>query len=311
MEAVVALDVGGTVIKGALVAADGSFLRSRRWPTGREAGPEAVVERILGAAAELVETARAELDGYPRAAGVAVPGAVDEERGTAAYSANIGWRDLPLRSLLADRLQLPTALAHDVRAASLGEGAFGAARGLADYLFVGIGTGIGGGIVAGGQALRGAHGLAAEIGHVLVQPEGPLCGCGARGCLETLASASAIARRYQARTGAAEATAEDVAGLVAAGDPAAGEVWETAVHALAVALAQCVTLLDPAAVVVGGGLSASGEMLLSPLRAALASRLSFQAMPEIRRGQLGDGAGCAGAALLAWARSTAAGGGRA
>ena len=180
-EASVALDVGGTMIKGALAGRDGAFLRTRRWPTAREEGPEAVVQRILQAAAELAETARAELGTPARAAGVAVPGSVDEDNGMALYSANIGWRDVPLRSLLEDRLRLPSAVAHDVRAASLGEGSLGAARGLGDYLFVGIGTGIGGGIVSGGQPQRGAHGLAGEIGHVIVQPGGPLCGCGAHG----------------------------------------------------------------------------------------------------------------------------------
>ena len=221
----------------------------------------------------------------------------------ALYSANIRWRDIPLRALLEERLKLPAAVAHDVRAASLGEGARGAARGLRDYLFVGIGTGIGGGMVAEGQLVRGAHGQAAEIGHVIVQPGGPLCGCGARGCLEALASAAAIARRYRDRAGAGEeVTAENVAGLVAGGDALAGEVWQEAVEALAFGLAQYVSLLDPAAVVIGGGLSAAGDTLLSPLRSALASRLTFQVMPDVRLARLGDDAGCTGAALLAWAR---------
>jgi glucokinase len=260
--------------------------------------------RFLVVACELAESCRAQLGTAPAAAGVAVPGSVDEAAGVALYSANIGWRDVPLRALLEERLALTAAVAHDVRAASIAEGALGAARGVRDYLFVGIGTGIGGGIVAGGQPLRGAHGLAGEIGHLMVRPDGPECACGARGCAETLASAAAIGLRYKARSGAGrDATAERVAELAAAGDPVAAAVWQEGVDALARALAHYVTLLDPEVIVIGGGLAGAGEVLLGPLRVALQAFLTFQVGPRILGGQLGSDAGCLGAALVAWRRA--------
>jgi len=203
------------------------------------------------------------------AAGVAVPGIVDDERGVAVFSANLGWRDLPLRSLLAARTGLPVGLGHDVRAGALAEAALGAARGVRDVLFVAVGAGVAGAALVDGRLLV-AGGFAGELGHLRVDPAGEPCGCGGRGCVETVASAAAIARRYAARTGRPVAGAAAVAARVREGDPDAVAVWEEAVGALAEGLAAAVTLLAPRLVVVGGGARGRRRAAAAPARRAAA-----------------------------------------
>jgi glucokinase len=148
--------------------------------------------------------------------------------------------------------------------------------------------------------LSGAHGAAGEVGHVIVRPGGPPCGCGARGCLESVASASAIGRRYAELSGNTDAAAFDVAARAAAGEPLATVVWRDAVEALADGLLTAQALYDAGIVVLGGGLAEAGEALLAPLRTALDQRITFHRMPQLVRAALGDTAGCLGAALLAW-----------
>jgi glucokinase len=150
-----------------------------------------------------------------------------------------------------------------------------------------------------------ADGYAGELGHVVVDPTGPECGCGARGCLEAIASASAVERAYASTSptapgGGGRASAEHVASLVEAGDVAAQAVWDVAIEALARAVTLAVTLTGVDLVLVGGGLAQSGETLLGPLRTAVRDRLTFQRMPRVERPLLGDRAGCLGAACLAW-----------
>ncbi|MFE1337873.1 ROK family protein [Streptomyces sp. NPDC058733] len=297
---VIALDVGGTGMKAALVGTDGALLHQARRPTGREHGPEAVVENILGFAADLRAHGERHLGGPAAAAGVVVPGIVDEQRGLAAYAANLGWRDLPLRDLLARRLGVPVALSHDVRAGGLAEGRLGAGRGADRYLFVPLGTGIAGAIGIGGRVEAGAHGFAGEIGHIVVRPGGTPCPCGQRGCLERFASASAVSQAWAAACGDPDADAADCAKAVASGDPNAVRVWQEAVDALADGLVTALTLLDPRTLIIGGGLAEAGETLFTPLRDAVAQRVTFQKLPEIVPAALGDTAGCLGAGLLAW-----------
>jgi glucokinase len=232
---------------------------------------------------------------------VAVPGIVDEANGIAVYSANIGWRDVPLRKLVVERTGLPAAVSHDVRAGGIGESRLGAGRGHRQFFFLPIGTGIAGAIVLDGRTVAGANGGAGEVGHMVVRPGGEPCSCGSHGCLETLASGSSIARRYRERVGGdALVSAAEVAGLVGAADPVATEVWTDAVEALADALANVTVLLDPGLVVMGGGVGDAGETLLAPLRTALAGRLTFHQAPRLVRAELGDAAGSLGAALLGW-----------
>jgi len=307
---VVALDVGGTRIKTALISHDGTPRRVETVPTDRGRGPEAVVGHVLDVAARRCDEEAAE-GRPPHAVGLTLPGIVNEPAGVAEYSANVGWRDVPIGDLLARRLGVPAALCHDVRAAGLAEARLGAGteQGAApSFVFVAIGTGIGGVLMIDGRAHTGAHHRAGEIGHVVVAPDGPPCGCGARGCVEALASARAVERRYARRSGVTGVDAAGVAARVAEGDPLAAEVWADAVQALARGLLTCVTLVDPGLVVLGGGLSAAGATLLEPLAAALAERVRFQVPPRLEITRLGELAGCQGAGLAAWDLVTGRGG---
>lgn len=267
-----------------------------------------MVEGILDFAAELrAHGIRAH--GEPAsAAGVAVPGIVDEAEGIAAYAANLGWRDVPLRALLAERLGgVPVALGHDVRTGGLAEGRLGAGRGADRFLFVPLGTGIAGAIGIDGKVEAGAHGFAGEIGHIVVRPGGAECPCGQRGCLERYASASAVSRAWAEASGGPDADAADCAKAVASGDERAVRVWEEAVDALADGLVTALTLLDPRTLIIGGGLAEAGETLFTPLREAVRRRVTFQKLPSLVPAALGDTAGCLGAGLLAWDLIEAAG----
>jgi glucokinase len=298
VNAVVALDVGGTGMKCALVRPDGTVHHAERHPTLAARGPDAVIANILDIAAGLAGKARADgLD--PVAVGIAVPGVVDEENGVAVWSANVGFRDVPVRALVEERLGLPTALGHDVRVGGIAEARLGAGRGERHVLFVAVGTGIAAALVVGGSGYSGAHGAAGELGHIVVRPGGTPCRCGLRGCLEAEASARAIGRRYAHLTGAADATAFDVVTRAGRGDHVAASVWGEAVAALADGLVTAQALYDVKVLVLGGGLAEAGDALLGPLRAGVRERVTFHRVPEIVRAVLGDNAGCIGAALLA------------
>ncbi|MCF6523121.1 ROK family protein [Streptomyces sp. JJ36] len=298
--------MGGTSMKAALLgpAPEHRPLYEARRETPREAGPEAAVEAVLSFAAELRAYGVERFGTEPAAAGVAVPGVLDGEKGVAVFAANLGWRNVPLRALLRERLRgtLPVALGHDVRAGGLAEGRLGAGRGVDRFLFVSVGTGIAGALGIDGRVEPGAHGSAGEIGHIVVRPgpDGPPCGCGARGCLETLSSASALGRAWASACGDPAATAADAATAVESGDPRAAAVWRDAVGALADGLVTGLSLLDPRALIIGGGLAEAGDTLLVPLREAVRERVTFQHVPTIVPADLGDAAGCLGAGLLAW-----------
>jgi glucokinase len=295
---VLALDVGGTSIKAGIADATGSFVYRMRRDTGRAAGIDMLVENLLIVAQELADAAEG-IEYIPVAAGVVVPGVVDEEHGIAVDASNMGWHNVPLRKLLHDRLCLPVHLGHDVRAGALAEARRGAARGRRNFVFLPIGTGIGGAWVIDGCPYSGARYAAAEVGHLVVRPGGDPCVCGRVGCLETLASASAIARRYHERSGRAIDGAVDVAALVMTGEPVAVRIWDDALDALADALLTVSTLLDPEIIVLGGGLSQAGDLLSTPLQHRLADRFSPLRCPPLVRASLGDEAGCMGAALYA------------
>jgi glucokinase len=296
---VVAIDVGGTTLKGGLCDADGTLVHRDRRPTPA-ADTAALVAGIVALAGDLAAAGRARFG--PDAVGgvgLAVPGFVDESRGVALRAVNLPWRDLALADAVADGTGLPVTLGHDVRAAAAAEARLGAGRGAGDVLFVAIGTGIGAAIVAGGRPHRGAHGRAGELGHTVVEPDGPPCACGAAGCVEAIASAAAIERAYAAAGAADGASAREVAALAAAHDPAARAVWDRAVAALGAGLATAVALLDPELVVVGGGLADAGAQLLDPLATDLAARVVLGPAPRVVGAALGPDAGCRGAALLA------------
>lgn len=288
-------------MKAALVGASGELLHQARRATGRERGPDAVVEGILGFAAELRAYGAEHLGEPAAAAGVAVPGIVDADQGIAVYAANLGWRDVPLRALLTERLAgVPVALGHDVRTGGLAEGRIGAGRGADRFFFVPLGTGIAGAIGIAGRVEAGAHGFAGEIGHIVVRPGGTPCPCGQHGCLERYASAAAVSEAWAAACGDPDADAADCAKAVRSGDPRAVQVWQNAVDALADGLVTALTLLDPRTLIIGGGLAEAGETLFTPLREAIRQRVTFQKLPSVVPAALGDTAGCLGAGLLAW-----------
>ncbi|MGP3958721.1 ROK family protein [Nonomuraea sp. 3N208] len=285
MECVVAVDVGGTTMKGGLVARDGTILYVERRPTPRAEGAERVIAAISAFVGDL---SRPRAGMWPVAVGLAVPGLVTATH--AVFSAAFGWRDVPVAAFTD--VDLPVALGHDVRAAGEAELAYG--EGGRDVLFLPIGTGIAGAVVLAGSVYGGAGGWAGQIGHIPVRPEGLPCGCGQRGCLAAYASAGAIAARC------GEPFAEHVLRRVRQGDEVAVEVWGEAVEALALALATYTLLLDPALVVIGGGLSQAGDALLEPVRVGLAQRLAFRPAPDVRASRLGGQAGLLGAGLLGW-----------
>lgn len=293
--AVLAFDVGGTDIKSALVDSAGSFSQVRRTPTTR--GVDAA-RAITASLAELASPLIAATASPVAAAGVSVPGLVDEAAGIGVLSANLGWRDAPIRDLATQALGLPVAFGHDVRAAGVAEQAFGAARDARSAVVVVIGTGIAGAIILDGRPYAG-QGFAGEIGHSLAVPGGELCPCGARGCLETVASAHSIARRYTAETGEQVRGAREVLVAALGGDAAAARIWDSAVDALAQSLARLIALLAPEVIVIGGGLSGAGDALFRPLGSRLDELLSFHTRSRLVRAELGDDAGLLGTAIAA------------
>ena len=308
-----AVDVGGTRVKAALVDPGGAEVVATTEPTPAGLGRPGVlvdlVAQTVGRLRERLGDEEVEL----RGCGVVVPGIVDDARGVAVYSANLGWRDLPLAQPLEEVLGMPVGVGHDVRAGLLAEARWGAARGSRNVLFLPVGTGIAGALMLDGHVVV-ADGWSGEVGHVVVEPGGPVCGCGARGCLEAVASAAAIERAYAAssepaaRAGTLAADtdrvdAEQVAALVRAGDARATAVWDGAVEALARVVVMVTTTTGVDHVLVGGGLAQSGPLLLDPLRDRVQRGLTFQRVPRVERATLGDRAGCLGAACLAWVLS--------
>jgi glucokinase len=296
---VAALDVGGTAIKSALTSSAGVELLHSRRQTPVSAGVDAVVDAIVDTVVELRVRAQADVVGV----GLIFPGVVEAEAGIARYSANIGWRDLPIRDIVSERVGLPVAIEHDVRAGGLAELRIGAARGTSEALFLPIGTGIAGAIITGGRVIAGPTAMAGEIGHIPVVPDGELCACGQRGCTENYASAAALVRRFRRLASLPDAAvmqAEDVIALAGKGDQAATQVFNDGVTALGRALVTYTLLMDPELIVIGGGLANAGAVLLSPLAEQLQQGLAWRDAPPLTPAHFGAVAGRIGAALIGW-----------
>jgi glucokinase len=304
----IGLDIGGTKIAGFRVSADGRVLDHARSPTpaGDSRAVFAAIEQVAG-----------QLRGPAAVAiGAGIAGMVEYPAGIMRYGPNLPFRDIPLREWLAQSSGLPCLVDNDAASAGWGEFRMGAGRDANDMLLVTVGTGIGGAIVSDGRMFRGAHGFGAEIGHIIVEPGGPLCGCGNRGCWEQVASGRAIGRLGR------ETAAREPASLLvelADGDPAmiTGPVVTTAAQQgdltavgvlaevgrrLGEGIAGLVNVLDPEVVVVGGGAIVAGDLLLDPARTAFVGAVEApEHRPEvpILAAQLGNDAGGIGAALLA------------
>ena len=295
-------------MKCGLVAADGALLHRETRPTPRDAGGRAVLDALLETVVELSQKATAE--GHRvRAIGVVVPGVIDAEHGTVGAE-NLEWVGTPVLAELKAAVRstggddVPIVLAHDVRAGGYAELRQGALAGTTNSMFLPLGTGIAAAMIVDGSLVSG-DGYAGELGHskFIHGDAAELCACGQWGCLETVASAAALARRYAARTGRTVDGAREVMELLAAGDPDAAQVWQDALAALVDALVLYTTLVAPTRIAIGGGLVGAGETLLQPLREGVHARLTFQREPEIVAAVLGEEAGMLGAALMAWDRA--------
>jgi glucokinase len=310
----VGVDVGGTKVAAGVVDEDGQVvaqLRRATSPQVKGAAEQTIADLVL----ELAKTHPVE------AVGVGAAGLVDETRSVVRFAPNLGWREQPLRSLLEAATGLPVVVENDANAAAWAEYRFGAARGRDDVVMVTVGTGIGGALIADGMLYRGGFGLAGEIGHLVLDPDGPPCGCGRRGCWEQYASGNALLRDARAkaaedREGArlllslGDGTPEGVAGAhittaARQGDPVALAVFAHAGHWLGWGMAELAAVLDPRCYVVGGGVSEAGDLLLAPARVAFADHLmgaGVRPAAEIVIAELGNTAGMVGAAELARVR---------
>lgn len=307
----VGVDIGGTKLAAGLVGVDGTILARGRRETPSDDG-ERVVADTVAVVRELTEAHG--VAGVP--VGVGAAGIVDLD-GTVRYAPNICWVDVPLRARLADELDAPVTVDNDANVAAWAEFRLGAARDAGDTMvLLTIGTGVGGGLVLGGRLVRGAHGFGAELGHTIVAEGGPACPCGNRGCLEALASGTAMGRIAEERRaggrlpadsslhGAERLDGKTVTVAAHAGDRGAQAVLAEAGHWLGVGAASLANALDPEVIVVGGGAIQAGEYVLEPARRALAERLlgrGHRPLPPLVRTGLGDDGGIIGAALLALA----------
>jgi glucokinase len=310
--AAIGIDIGGTKVAGGVVSPDGSIVA-----TARRATPGSSVSETEDAIVAVVEELAAGSDGEPVGVGIGAAGWFDRTGDTVLFSPHLAWRHSTLRKDLEGRLERPLWVGNDADAAAWAEYRFGAARGADLALMITLGTGIGGGIVLDGVLRRGSHGVAGEWGHMRVVPDGRLCACGNRGCWEQYASGTALAQtaREVARTSRAAAaallervdgdaerlTGEDVSRAAADGDPLALELVTEVGHWLGQGIADLAAILDPEVVVIGGGVSKLGEMVLGPARERLDRALpgrGFRPGPRVVAAELGPDAGLIGAADL-------------
>jgi glucokinase len=308
----IGIDVGGTKIAAGVVDTDGTIGARTHRDTPADS-VDATAAAIVEAAAELIA------DHEVEAVGIGAAGFVSSDRSTVLFAPNLAWRDEPLGARVAEQLKIPVVVENDANAAAWGEFAFGAARHAEHMVCITVGTGIGGGVVIDGELLRGAHGVAAELGHMRVVPGGHRCGCGARGCWEQYASGRALVRegRAQAESGSlaaaqmlsvcgitdpTELTGPMITEAAAAGDPCATELLEDLGRWLGEGLASIATLFDPTTIVIGGGVSAAKELLMKSAQVAFEKNLPAKANrphPTFGVAELGNDAGLIGAADLA------------
>ncbi len=313
----IGIDVGGTSIKGALVDQRGRLVFTGTPTQTRDENQlptiESVVGKIVHVGFELVHAAKSQFpDSQLFGAGVVVPGIIDEERGVAYDALQVQWKGEALSERVGDVLRLPVWLDHDVRAAGIAEGLWGAAIGVHDYLVVAIGTGVGAALVIDGKPYRRAGGIGCEFGHTSVNfgEDAVRCGCGRTGCVEAYASGTAIARRYAALShrDPNEMSAQRVMAAVTGGDdPIATRVCGEAFDALAHAITNCVVLFAPELVMIGGGVAEGNPWIIDEIerRMITPNFMSYlqRDAPPVQRPMYGRQAGIAGAAASAWARS--------
>jgi glucokinase len=311
MSSTIGVDVGGTKIAAGVVADDGEILERQLKETPAR-DPRATTMAII----ELVEDLESRHD--VSAVGIGAAGYVDVQRSTVLFAPNLAWRNEPLRANVESKVAVPVFIENDANAAAWGEFRFGAGVDVHELMMVAVGTGIGGGIVLGGELFRGSFGIAGEFGHMRAVPDGRVCGCGNYGCWEQYASGRALVRAVSevARTRSPRAadvlervggdpaaiTGQIITAAAQAGDRLAVEAFEEIGHWLGAGLADLVSAFDPAVIVVGGGVSEAGDLLLEPAQAAFARQLpgrGHRPDAQLRLAKLANTAGVIGAADLA------------
>lgn len=300
-EAILSIDIGGKSIKVGYVDSQG-LIKARRPTPLPESLDTDTVSHLLKEQVEkgLCEASREKL--HIVAVGVGSPGGVDRERGLVREATNLALHDFRLKEFVEKCSGKPTFVEHDVRSGAIAERQFGALRGVDDFLYIAIGTGIGAAIAVHGKLHYGITGLAGEVGHMVVVPHGRECGCGRRGCLEAYCSAKHIELRYQEQTGSLVSCAE-IAERALSGESFANEIWNDAMEALAYALVNCHTLLDTAVIVIGGGVAAAGEkLLLQPLVSKMREIAPDMSLPVMRFSELHEHSALIGAGYQALAR---------
>ncbi|HYI43878.1 MAG TPA: ROK family protein [Actinomycetota bacterium] len=309
--AAIGVDVGGTATKAGVISRTGEiFLRAER-PTDPQAGTKG----IIGVVETLLEQSSAESISIA-AIGVGAAGFVDALKGSVTFSPNLVYDDPHIAEALTARTSLPALVDNDANAAAWGEYCFGSAKGAANLAFITLGTGVGSGFVVNGDLLRGAHGAGAELGHMVIDPSGPHCPCGLKGCLEQFASGGAIERWAREAVekdpsssilafagSASEITGEHVTQAAREYDETARAVLRRAGNALGVGLSNVVNLFEPEAIVLGGSVVRAGEPFLGPARDRLSTMLTAQRRRPARLDvtSLGNDAGVMGAGMLALA----------
>ena len=291
MSHVIAVDVGGTGIKCAVLDSNLNVLETINAPTpkGDSSGVE-TVRAIANIYNEL--SARYAI----LAMGLAVPGTLDEPRGIARWAGNLNWNDLEIVKLVKDAVNIPIAFKHDVRAGAYAEQKLGALQRVQNGVFLPIGTGIAAALILDGE-IRSSSGYSGEVGHISVGSSRS-CVCGKSGCLEATSSTLAISTEYKKRSGKDLSTSEIVTRLDK--DEIAKEVWSEAIDGLSIALLDLITILAPEVIVLGGGLGDSGKLLIDSLTKELRRELTFQREPELRIAHFGSRAGTIGCGLIAW-----------
>ena len=313
---VIGVDMGGTKILSAVVNASGNILATAKIPTQAKDDTSIVIDRISDCIKEAFKKSEVS-EGTIRAIGIGAPGPLDPETGVVIFAPNLGWKDVPLKTELEERIGIPIFVDNDVNVGTLGEHTYGAGRGVQNLVGIFVGTGIGGGIILNGELFHGASKTAGEIGHIIVQEGGPKCGCGNRGCLEALASRTAMTK--QLRNGILKKGKKSVITKLTDGDlqqirsgtlakalrskdKLTQNVFRKATKYLGVGIGSIVNFLNPDMIVLGGGVvEALDKDFIKDIRKAAKK----YALPDtlkgvqIVRAQLGDDAGVLGAAALA------------
>ena len=302
----VGIDVGGTKVVALRVTGEGEELARAVRPTPAD-DMEATLRTLVAALGDVSGPDVV-------AVGVGAAGLVEEGTGVLRFAPNLAWRDAPIAEVVGRAAGTRVIVENDCTAGAYGEYRVGAARGVAHVLYIGVGTGIGGGLILGGTLYHGAHGFAAEVGHIVVEPGGPPCGCGNRGCWETVASGSAItregraaARRHAPLAARAGGNPDAVTGHMVVdaardGDAVARGIITEVGRRLGEGIAGLVNVLDPATVVVGGGVGGAGDLLLEPARVAfvdVVEAAEYRPTVPIVEARLGTDSAAIGAALLA------------